>query len=336
MDIQKNTVNHNCIFCLSNLPKISEIPYKFRARISLTFSQKYILALTKILYYTCYIPFKFEVNSTSNCVIFQVKTNNLQKILCILHFFGFFGTTYFFLCRAFGHDNPIVTQPNLILNASMVILGALLNLYFTCSVLFYEPNFRLLLENYQRQTNYLEQNQDNNFEEKLQNIFAIIYPLFSTVYSCSYMLEWNNLHEPGYQNRFFNPLIKHLPGLFTLFSNLPNVLYICVALTFRDRARPFIWLLTQSMLVNKGRSNSEHLILSEFLALDKYVNNLNQNFGIWIFAFSLLAIPYYSLKLTQIFHGTVIFSHGIIDLFYFVSTLCFLKMAADTSLQVSI
>ncbi len=332
MEAENYQAHPKGIFISGKSQNISKVHIEVLARKSLTFSQKYILGVTTILYYTCYAPFQFKVQHKSGLLGFQVKTNIVQKVFCILHYICFVGITYFFVCRAFGTDNPLVSQPNLILNAVMVILGTILSLYFTCTVWFYEPSLRLMLETNQAQTTNFVKHK-SNFEEKFQNFLAIFYPLFSTVYGCYGMLQWNSVYDPELKNQYINFLLKYLPILFTLFSGFPNVFYICVALTFRDRAHQFIALLQQQMLENY-ENNLEQIILCEFLALDKYINQLNEHFGIWIMAYSLLTIPFYSLKLTQLCHGTAILPEGIVDLSFFIGTFCFLKLAADTSLLV--
>lgn len=77
---------------LSNLISIYEFPYapeilmkfrqKNRTQVYKTFSQKYIYYMIAILYYFCYVPFRFQRiwNSKTGYFDVQLYSNGFQKV----------------------------------------------------------------------------------------------------------------------------------------------------------------------------------------------------------------------------------------------------------------
>ncbi len=99
---------------------------------SLSFFQKYTLFVASVLYYTIYLPFRFQRETKENRIVFRVKTNIFQKIFCTINLTFMALTTSLFLYYGLESENNIKSRPNSMLQGSLMIAGVLLAVYYLC------------------------------------------------------------------------------------------------------------------------------------------------------------------------------------------------------------
>ncbi len=305
----------------------------------LTFSQKYTMGALYFMYYICFSPFSFKVNKAShfdtNWVAWKIKTNIFQKLLCLTIHLIVLKRLCETLYQSFGKNGFLYREKNTMLNAAVTMGGIFISGYFFITIWFFQSRFQSLLNlnaPFSKPLNGYFKSNIHSTVDKLQNAVAILSATFSITITVVYFFRDYYKSKNGLE--FWNKvrhIIWEISDLCYLVSaNLPDVFFPMIALSFRDRARPLITMLklsTQDTVLPTS-------VLKEYLMLERYVNKLNKNFGIWILAYTLLIIPFYSLNLVVLFQKNLSISSGLTTLIYLCSTFFFLLMTAAISTQV--
>lgn len=291
----------------------------------LCFPQSFVHVVTRILFYTGYLPFRFRPIwcNTSQSFFWVTHKNRFQKLFCIcVHILISLYTVYEFLKSLGWVENGKYRKASM-LHKIYNTLQTCSTLYFTCSVWFSESQWRTLLTS--RQQIILPY----TLKETIENNLAILFPV-SWVLSAVYFYIITNqdikLAEPWNLKTFaLIPLCW-----LTLLEYVSDIMFLAIAINFRDAPKPL-----KSLLSKEIRSPSD-VVLNEFKKFEKQVEEINENCGVWIFIHNFTSISYNSLHLLQIFKEQVHTDRVMGNMAFFGVTFVFLMMVASTSSNVNL
>lgn len=301
-----------------------------------TLSQRYTIVAISVLYCIGIVPFRFQISkhSTKNPSVLQVRKNTLQRTLCIIlhiilvtriclnayHAFGKFGVINF------RNDSGLMLQ------AAIAISEVFASGYFVATIWQFECRFQSLLKfNCQLPIEYTIP--ETNVFSSLQSVLAITFSIASSVaLLVNVIYQSSENMKLDYWNLAHLTYIVASNALYLVSLNIPDTFFPIVALAFRDAGKKFCSVLLSSKV--HGICSSS--VLNEFIALEEYVNKLNDAFGTWILMYTVMAIPFYSLNLIKLLEGNILIVEGIAALAYCCSSAFFLLMAAGVSSKVSL
>lgn len=315
-----------------------QVLLKCRSNKKLAFSQKYTASVLSIMYCACYVPYCFKSTTEDPINLgnlhWRVKKNILQKILCVAVHLVILVKICSSIVNRFSDEGTVNDQKkNSMLNMGSLFNGVYIATYFVLSIRQFEPRFKSLLDfQYSERRPKVFKNSFNL--ENIQNMASVICPLFSiSLTFLSAVFELYNIQFYANTWTILCFTISQLSDiLISLAMEFPDTFFIFVVLSFRDRAH-----FLRSLLVSSTEQNIPAcIILNEYKSLERYTDELNKHFGMWILVCTLGPLPFYSSSLMYLFRGEMSMKQGLSNLTYFCSTAFFLSSAANISSQVNL
>ncbi len=290
----------------------------------LSFPQRFVYTITRILFYTGYLPFRFRPFwcNTSQSFYWVVHKNSFQKLVCFaVHILISLYTVYDLLKSMGWVENDMFRQTSL-LQIIYTTFESCSTVYFTCSIWFSESQWSTLLTS--RQLVIIPY----TLKEKVENLRAVLFPMSWVLSSVYLSVTSNQAFQRTEPWNLRNVALIPFRSL-TILEFTSDILFLAIAINFRDASRPLLKLLSKEL------KTPCDVVLNEFKIFEKYVQDLNENCGVWIFLHSMGSICYNSLHLLQILKGHVHFGKAIGKIAFFGITFVFLMMVASTCSNVS-
>ncbi|ODM98019.1 hypothetical protein Ocin01_08664 [Orchesella cincta] len=298
-------------------------------KVSLCFSQKYILRFLNICYFIFFIPFRFSsAYSLDTGFKVELKKNRIQSVFCIINH-GII-LAWCFKCQYDTFVNKDPTQKQTALDVTMVLLGPMTSTFFIHTAWTKAEMFRWLLEADPEGKSLLPSRTQKGILEYFHNILSIICPFSSlTFYLCTLLKDTTRdltLWENGRPTA--NVIELSFFGIVIL-SHLFDVILQIVVLVFRDRLQYFL-----DIIASDNATPDE--VLPKFYKLKEYVFGINKRFKMLILCSTICAVPFYSKKFGEIFlsHDSLSFTNGITNVIYFVWIFLCLIMAASVNRKI--
>lgn len=306
----------------------------------LSFSQRYTLSALSTLYYIGFVPFRFHTNDRSitklDIFSWKVRKSVFQKLLCVIVHMVLFAMICCKVYGTFGKDSSFGSSQDSpsMLQAAMTFNLILVPTYFIVSIWRYENRFKTLIQlNCQPTTNFLKLER-NPVKRAFENVLAILFPLLS--FAEILVAAVHEIFKTNVNSELDNWKIVQLAFcvisqvIYELSVGTPDILFPLIVLSYRDRAEQFLSFVFSS----KNAMVYASSVIKEFYALEKYVNEINDKFGIWILIYSVATIPFYSINLIKFFSGTMSLFYGLTAIWFCCGTSFYFLMAANVSSEV--
>lgn len=239
------------------------------------------------------------------------------------------------LYATFGPDEQGKMKANSVLDFTLGVFGTGVIWYFLYFVWFNQLNFLLLMQPDMVTTYmFVPQHQKGKLKERVQNLCAILLPIFNIFGSVYSFFEVSavEIHKSG---GILSPIVIKGTAyvLLIVLFNIQHNFFQVLTLRFREKTEMFCELVSNIHLCRSQHKHTE-TILREYEKLDLYVDQLNEKFGTWVLISAVVAIPYLSQKFIELFKGSVSVVIGLLNIPFLVAEIFYLLMAAESCFQV--
>ncbi len=317
---------------VDNQSDLEVLPYEVPNNKKFTFSQKYTIIITSIFHYTGFSPFCLKnIKPMSQKHQFIIQTNTIQKLFCSAIHMIVLVSSCLSIYNVFLKKGDLHSRKNSMLYVATSFGETFIPCYFVIYIWQADKGLSKLVQF--NRTRQLDLSKVDHISVKTfrENWLAVVFPIFSVANGLAIAL-FSKKHLSSRNGSLLHDLISDFAlALHTVTINSADVIFPVVTLLFRDKASQFLAKLHSSL----NHKTNEDIILQEYLSLELYVNDLNEHFGMWILQFCFLTIPYYSISLLNIFHGSLPLLRGLIGMIYCFCTSFLLLKVASVGSQVS-